>query len=143
MALDEEKGLTPLEVQYSSRIPANAAGKPYWVVQGEATLVDRQTYAGNKDRDAQPFWSQPRRFIIPAFTCPLETLLERGMDGLLRPPDLQPGPPTRFEPVTLYAEDIPAAAEFIVMAIEAGRKDKLSQLLFSLKLSNPGLWILP
>jgi hypothetical protein len=43
----------------------------------------------------------------------------------------------------MHLEDVSAAAEFIVMAIEAGRKDKLKELDFSLKLSTPVLWILP
>ena len=143
MALDDEKGLASLEVQYSSAGPPGAQGKPFWVVEGEAALQQRQTYSGNQDRSAQAFWSQPRRFFIPAFTSPLETLLNLGTNFLLQPPDLQPGPPVRFDPVTLYAEDVPAAAEFILMAVEAGRKDKLKELNFSLKLSSPCLWILP
>lgn len=40
-------------------------------------------------------------------------------------------------------EDIQPVAEFVVMAIEAGRKDMLKNLRFTLKLSLPSLWILP
>ena len=36
-------------------------------------------------------------------------------------PPLKPGPAVKFEPVTLSMEDIQPVAEFIVMAIEAGR----------------------
>jgi hypothetical protein len=113
------------------------------VVEGEMTPLQRHTYSGNQDRESQAFWSRPRRFLIPAFTCSLETLLTLGTNSLLHPPDLQPGPPAAFEPVTLSSEDVPAAAEFVVMAIEAGRKDKLREFNFSLKLSTPCLWILP
>jgi hypothetical protein len=143
MALNDEKGLASTEVQYATGIPLNGQGKPFWVVEGEAALQGRQTYSGNQDREAQKFWSRPRSFIIPAFTCSLETLLCLGTNYLIQPPDLQPGPPARFEPVTLYAEDVPAAAEFILVAIEAGRKDKLKEVNFSLKLTSPCLWILP
>ena len=62
---------------------------------------------------------------------------------LLNPPDMTPGEPTPFEPVTLYRGDVRAAAEFIVMAIEAGRKDKLKSIEFELELASPALWILP
>jgi hypothetical protein len=47
---------------------------------------------------------------------------------LLQPPALQPGSPARFEPATLALDDLQATAEFIVMAIEASRKDKLKQV---------------
>jgi len=56
---------------------------------------------------------------------------------------LSSGPATPFEAVTLKREDLSAAAEFIVMAIEAGRKDKIKRIDFELKLSKPVLWILP
>jgi hypothetical protein len=143
MALSDEKGLSPMDVQFAGTIPPDAQGKPFWVVEGQAALLQRQTYSGNQDREAQQFWIRPRSFFIPAFTCTLEIRLSLGIDYLVRPPDLQPGPPARFEPVTLYAEDVPAAAEFILVAIEASRKDKLKELDFTLKLSNPCLWILP
>jgi hypothetical protein len=143
MALHDEHGLSPMEVQYAAGIPPNGSGKPFWMVEGEAALQQRHTYAGDQDRAAQMFWIRPRSFFIPAFTCSLETLLSLGTNYLLQPPEPQSGPPARFEPVTLYAEDVPAAAEFILVAIEAGRKDRLKKLDFSLKLSNPCLWILP
>ncbi len=142
MSLDEEKGLLPLEVQYSANIAPNAVGKPYWVVESQVTL-QRETFSGNQDREAESFWSQPHTFFIPAYKTSLETMLAQGMSLLRQPPLLQPGPAARFEPVVLYAEDVLPAAEFIIMAIEAERKDKLKSVNFSLKLSTPCLWILP
>jgi hypothetical protein len=56
---------------------------------------------------------------------------------------LQPGTAARFEPVTLALEDVKPLAEFIIMALEAGRKDKLRDIQFSLEMSPPVLWILP
>ena len=47
------------------------------------------------------------------------------------------------ETVIMHLEDVTAATEFVIMAIEAGRKDKLKELDISLKLSTPVLWILP
>jgi hypothetical protein len=40
-------------------------------------------------------------------------------------------------------KDVAAAAEFIVVAIEAGRPDRLKKVDFQLKLTQPTLWILP
>jgi hypothetical protein len=144
LSLDEEKGLVPLEVHYAAGIPANTRGKPFWIAEGQVSM-QRDTYgsSGKDTKATQQFWSQPRRFFIPAFSAPLETLLGFGMQLLRQPPDLQAGSTAEFEPVILYLEDVKAAAEFIVVAIEAGRKDKVKQVEFTLQLSEPALWILP
>ena len=142
--LDEEKGLAPLEVQFAAGIPENKKGKPFWVAEGQVSL-QRKSYgsSGRQSGEAQRFWSQPRCFFVPAFECSLESLLSKGVELLIKPPDLQPGPGAAFEPVVLWHEDVSAAAEFIVMAVEAGRSDKVKEIDFSLQLSTPVLWILP
>jgi hypothetical protein len=142
MLLDGETGLQPLEVQYSAEIPANAQGKPYWSAEGRVSL-QRLTYAGNQERESQQFWGQPRRFFIPAYSISLQELLTQGMGLLRQPPALQPGPPASFQAVTLPAADVRSTAEFIVMAVEAERKDDLKEIRFDLELEPPILWILP
>jgi hypothetical protein len=142
LVLDEEQGLAPLTVHYSAQIMRGATGKPFWTALGSLTL-QRETFAGDKDRDAERFWSQPRRFFVPAFECPLETQLSLGNQMLLQPPDLQGGPAAAFEAVTVGPEDVKALAEFIAMTIEAGRDDKLREVRFTLDLAEPELWILP
>lgn len=144
LVLDEEKGLGLLEVNYAAGIPANDLGRPYWVVDGQVTL-SRQAYSGGRreSEEAATFWSVLRRFFIPAFNISLENLLSDATQRLLSPPALQPGPPARFHPATLAVANIQPVADFIVMAIEAGRKDKLKKVDFSVQLSTPVLWILP
>ncbi len=140
--LDDERGLQALEVFYAASLPPNTAGNPYWVADGQVSL-QRETFGSSKEKDAQQFWSQPRRFFIPAYRAPLESLLSQAATMLLNPPAVQPGAATRFEPVTLDLRDVTAAAEFIVVAIEAGRSDRLKKIDFQLNLSKPVLWILP
>jgi hypothetical protein len=140
--LDDEQGLQPLDIYYDNNLAQNATGKPYWVADGQVTL-QRETFGSSKNNDAQLFWSQPRRLLIPAYRAPLETLLSQATDLLLNSPKLQAGPNARFEPVTMAMQDITAAAEFIIVAIEAGRSDRLKKVDFQLKLSKPALWILP
>ena len=103
----------------------------------------RETYSGKETSEAERFWSQPRRFFVPASSLSLENVLQLGVALLLQPPTLAPGPAARFEPVTLSGRDILPTAEFIVMAVEANRKDKLKKLEFSLQLSAPVMWVLP
>ena len=142
MLLDDEKGLQPLNISYAANVSPNAIGKPYWVAEGKVTL-QRETYGSAKNNEAQQFWAQPRRFFIPASRASLEELLSRATNLLLNPPSLQTGAVARFEPVTLDIRDVTAAAEFLVVSIEAGRPDRLKKIDFTLQLSPPALWILP
>jgi hypothetical protein len=142
MRLDEDRGLVELAVNFASGIPNGARGKPFWVADGSVAL-QRETFSGNQSREADQFWSQPRRFYVPAYALPLEDLLAAGTALLLRPPTVQPGTAASFEPVVLPVEDVHATVEFIIMAVEAGRKDMLKNTQLSLTLSDPVLWVLP
>jgi hypothetical protein len=143
-SLDTQQGLQPLQVYYAASIPATAQGKPYWVVDGQVNM-HRQVYrsSGRSAQESEAFWRSSRRFFIPAFSSPLDALLAQAGSLLLQPPAIQAGPPVRFAPVTLALEDIRPTAEFIVMAVEAGRADMVKEIQFDLKLSTPALWILP
>jgi hypothetical protein len=146
LLLDEAapRGLTALDVQYGSGIDPARKGKPFWVVDGSVQL-QRSTFSSIADKagEARQLWSQPRRFFIPAFEIPLQTLAELGPRMLLNPPVLQAAPAVLFEPVTLSPADLPALAEFIVLAIEANRSDMLKQVQIKVSLSKPVLWVLP
>jgi hypothetical protein len=144
MSLDYAKGLRPLQVYYTAGITPGSMGKPYWVADGQVEIKRRESYgsAGQALQDAQRLWSKPQRFFLPAYASTLEALLVRASALLIQPPALQAGPSAPFEAVTLASEDIQQGAEFIVMAIEAGRKDKLKSVDFSLKLGEAALWIL-
>jgi len=145
MSLDEENGLIPQLVYYSADIPPDTPGKPYWVAEGQVDL-QRASYGSDKGQreEAQRFWSQPRRFFLPAYQATLEQLLGQGIKHLVQPPHLtEAETPVGFAPITMDIRDVRKAAEFLVVAIEAARPDKLKELTFDLKLSPPNLWILP
>jgi hypothetical protein len=142
MMLDEKVGLEKLWLYYQAGFTADQVGKPYWVAEGRVQ-VSRQTYSGNKTPEAQGFWAEKRQFFIPAFHLPLENLLETGVRLLRNPPKLEIGPIARFEPVILPRRDMRAVAEFIVMAVEADRQDKLREVQLSVELAEPVMWILP
>lgn len=145
LILDEEIGLVPQEIHYSEKIPDNATGQPFWVVEGQVG-VSRQTYTGlgKKTKDAEKFWSKPRRFFIPAFSCSLDELTSIGRLAITSQPELKSGSTTPFKPVTQMKEDLQVLAEFIVIAVEAHRHDKVKQVIIeSIKLGEPELWILP
>lgn len=140
--LDEASGLTALEINYAANLSPNTSGKPFWVTEGRVAL-ERETFGSARSDEAQRFWSQPHRFMIPAFRAPLDTLLTISTNLLLNPLNPQPGPAARFEPVVMSKEDVKPAVEFIIIAVEANRSDRLKQISFTLELSQPMLWILP
>ena len=149
LLLDEDHGLEKLEVHFSTAIPPNAAGKPFWVAEGTVTLT-RETYdsRGSRNNDALAFWAGTRLFFVPAFATNLEQLLSIGASLVKNPPVLESADEriaagTRFDPVVLPMQDVRSAADFIVVAIEAERKDKLKVIEHTLELSYPVLWILP
>jgi hypothetical protein len=144
LLLDEERGLSALEVHFAAGIAAGTRGYPFWVAEGRVT-IHRATYrsSGKARQESQRQWGAPRRFFLPAFDCPLDAAISTGTSMLLNPPDLQAGPPVDFAAATLSPQDMPALAEFIVVALEAERRDKIKQIDLSLDLDEPELWVLP
>jgi hypothetical protein len=142
LLLADEKGLAAVEVHFSAGIPAGGKGRPFWAADGQARLT-RQVYKGDASREMLAFWQDPRRFFIPAFELGLEDLVRTAVGLLMQPPDVRAGSPAAFAPVTVLPGDVQALAEFVVLSIEAGRKDDLRELGMELQLGEPQLWILP
>ncbi|GAB4581335.1 MAG: hypothetical protein Fur0022_40820 [Anaerolineales bacterium] len=144
LMLDEVKGVASQAFHFAAGIQPGKKGSPFWVVGGNLRL-NRQTYASfsKKDDEAAAFWSVPRQFFIPAYACTLEAMVEAGVALLRNPPRLSEGGPAPFLPVTVAPQDIYPLAEFIVLAIEAERKDNIKQIDYSLELRTPELWVLP
>lgn len=134
--------LRPLALHFAAGLAPNKPGRPFWVAEGRVS-VQRETYSGNQSAQAQESWSRPQRFFVPAFACPLETLVNVGAQYLRQPPALQPGEPAPFQPVTLAASDVQAMTEFVVVGLEAERKDQLKSVRVNVQLGTPELWVLP
>jgi len=142
LLLSDEKGFTPLDFHYAADIPAGAIGKPFWIAAGKVD-IHRTTYHGDSSGEMRTFWQIPHRFFIPAYELPLEAGITQGVNLLRQPPVLNPGSPAKFAPITVPPEDIRPLAEFIILSIEAERKDDLKTVEFQLQLEEPQLWVLP
>lgn len=143
LVLSDDRGLLPQVVHYSAGIPANTQGKPIWVAPGQVTL-QRETFQGNETPDMQQFWAQSRWFFIPAYSLALDQLAETGVRLLRQPLALQEvTTPAPFLPVTVHPEDVRPLAEYVLLSVEAERRDQLRTLSFTLQLGQPDLWILP
>ena len=145
LLLEEDHGLAYLTINYSTAIKPNAAGRPFWACAGHV-FVERETFSGGSERieqEAQDYWREGRQFFIPAYTAPLEDLLAQALQLLQHPPEPSQGSPAAFAPVVLSPTDLTAAAELVVLAVEASRKDKLRFAQVKVVLESPSLWILP
>jgi hypothetical protein len=141
LLLQEDGGLVAQEIFFSVGLAQGGRGLPYWVAEGRAQL-QRQTYKGNRSKEMQAFWQAPRRFFVPAYELPLQQVLEIGAYLLRQPPGLQAGSQAAFAPVVVPPSDVRPLAEFILLGIEAERKDALRSLQFELTLSEAQLWVL-
>ena len=139
-----EAGLAPLAVNWAAPRPGatDLRWLPFWVFTGTVTFMRRENYGGRSEPDK--LWSGPRRFYIPAFPAPLQQMETLGADLTKQQIPLRPGPPMgALQNCTLFPADARLAAEFVVLTIEADRKDKLKGVEFRLDLNEPEMWVLP
>ncbi len=138
-----ESATRALDVFFSNAIQPGQKGRPFWVASGQVTLTERQTYKGDEGRAAREFWGAPHLFYVPAWETSLDEVISMGVSLLLHPQRLEPGSHTPFLPVVTAPADVRALVEFMVISIEADRRDALKTVLYDLKLEPLQLWILP
>jgi hypothetical protein len=147
LLLSEEKGVVPLTIHFSADLLPTGKGRPFWVVSGQVALQRRIFGGGDQSQQAQEYWRSPHWFFVPAFNLALDQMVDWGMRFLQQPPMLKAGAsgttPPSFLPVTLMPGDLQPMVEFIVMGVEAARKDKVKEIQLAIKLDQPELWIIP
>ena len=142
--IDEKQplGLAQMDIHFADGIQSGQRGRPFWVGQGIVT-IQRETYSGNENRQALEFWQKPHTFFVPAYTCSLELMITQGIQMFKEPVSMMQGQVCQFEPITLLFEDVRPMVEFIIMGIEAERRDMLKTVSLQLNLASPSLWIIP
>jgi len=139
-----DTGLSPLTV-YWMAAPLNAKPESWramWIFNGQVRFQQRENWQRAADPDA--LWQRPVRFYVPAYACPLEHLEKLGAELTRKQVILPVGPALgALKGVTLLPADASAAAEFIVLTVEAERKDKIKAINFTLQFGPADLWVLP
>ncbi len=138
-----ECGTQPLQMFFSKALPQGQPGHPFWVARAQVSITRRDTYSGNESRAANEFWGQPRLFYIPAWEATLDDTLRLGVSLLKNPQRMEPGSPGPFLPVVTPPGDVRALAEFLLVSIEADRRDALKTIDFTMQLETPQLWVMP
>ena len=120
---------------------------PFWLFNGQVNIRKRETQGrGSSNKDSQKTWEVLHRFFVPAWDLSVHTAQNVGTKLTLRQPEMQIiGQPAEVQlvPAIVSAEDALMLLEFIVLAIEARRKDWLKNLIFDLDVGEPELMALP
>jgi len=140
-----DDGLAPLDVNWAAAKEKASAVRwlPFWVFDGAVTFSRRKSF-GLLQHGPDKLWEARRRFYVPAFSASLEQLETLGADLTRKQVQLKADRPAGgLNGCVMFPQDARQAIEFIVLTIEAERKDKLREVDFSLDLSQPDLWVLP
>jgi hypothetical protein len=138
LLLEEDVGLKLNPVHFAR---GDGAPKPFWVAEGRVTIRRRETYGRSSGGD--PRWAGPVRFVLPAFACTVDEAVAWGVRWLARGPQLEEASRGPLEGVTRLPGELTPLAHFVVLTIEADRKDQLEAFDFTVDLEAPQLWVLP
>ena len=121
---------------------------PFWVFQGLVKIRRRETQGrSRKDKKrSEALWGVQRQLYVPAWDLDMTVSQDIGSKMIQDQPELtfinQPQD-ARFIPAIVKPNDAKKLLEFIVLAIEARRRDWLKNLEFSLDVGEPEMWALP
>jgi hypothetical protein len=146
-----EGGPARIEVRFSgprSPMPPETNWLPYWIFDGKVQITGRSTQGGSRDaaQDSAAFWAAPRRLYVPAWSQPVEAAIDLGKTMIEQQPsllDLERPPKPAMKAAVLFADEALKLLEFIVLTIEAQRRDWLRDLTFTLEMGPAQLWALP
>ena len=136
-------GLAPLTVRWANtKAGANAKWYPFWSFTGAVRFARRDSFGGRSEPDK--LWNESQQFFIPAYAATLQELEVIGAELLKKRLNPVSGPAAgQLPPVAVFPDDARHAAEFVVLTIEADRRDKLKVVEFTIQASEPELWVLP
>jgi hypothetical protein len=140
--LDEGADLQPVEVHFAkAREGTEVRWLPFWVTSVRVQILERESYGRNQPPDER--WASPQQFVLPAFDTLPEEAGAWGARFLREPVRMEAGPIGILSGVTVTPEEAQALAEFVVLTIEAERRDKIKSLRALLDFGPAELWCLP
>lgn len=120
---------------------------PFWVYDAQVFILRRETQGGRSaEKEAQKYWSQPRRLYVPVWEQDLAEAHALANELLEDQPVFQPYPPPAavpFQPVVLSSEDARKLLDLIIVSVEAERRDWMEDLEYKVELQGQQLWLLP
>lgn len=145
----DQNGVRAANVRFA--LPKNADERtatwlPFWVYQGRVQVLKRETQ-GRSDRQASELqWANPLRMYVPAWDISMQVAQEVGSRLIQRPPVttfVERPEGAYMDPAVVSPEDALRLLEFIILAVEARRKDWLKSFDFRIEAGEPELWAMP
>jgi hypothetical protein len=143
----------PQEMTVRYAVPGNkaASGKrwfPFWVFEGWVRILRRETQGGSSSgqKESEKFWGASRRLYVPAWDLDLHNAQEIGSQLIQEQPEIRfvdIPEKTQLIAATVTPKDAGKLLEFVILAIEARRRDWLKDLEFDLEIKDPELWGMP
>lgn len=121
---------------------------PMWVYYGRVNITSRKTQGSNKRalKESQAFWGEPRTLYVPAWDMSIPEARELGSELVVNQMPLRAlaeRPQAPLVAANISFEDARKLLEFVVLTIEAKRKDWMRSLEFSIETPPPTLWGVP
>lgn len=148
----DENGVQPTAVSFIQPTQPDQVTHwlPFWVMEAQVEIKKRETQGRNKDaeKEAGEMWAKPRLLYTPAWDLPVPQARQLGGSLVVRQPRLQPlatrPRDVRLTTAVLTAADAQKFLTFIVLTIEAERKDWLKDLKFQIiPRKKAELWAIP
>lgn len=121
---------------------------PFWVFEGRVNIRRRGTQGGSRSgrKESEKLWGSPRRLYVPAWDLDLHNAQDIGSQLIQEQPDVQfmeQPENVQLKSTTVTPKDARKLLEFVILAIEARRRDWLKELEFDLEINDPELWSMP
>jgi hypothetical protein len=150
-----QSGIKAIDVKYAA--PSSTTVEtwlPLWVYSGKVNIKRRESQGGSKgaDKEAAQLWGSVQRLFVPAWQESAHQAREIGSQFVVRQPVFETIAPTEtmalpesmvLQEAIITPEDGLKLLDFIVLSLEAGRKDWLEDLQFEIQTMGHELWAIP
>lgn len=144
-----QNGLRIIAVSYAAPAADRVdAWLPFWLFDGRVNMQRRQSQGRSKgaDKDAAHLWGAPRRLYAPAWNTRASQARQIGSRLVQQQIQFQPieqPPDALITEAIITPEDALKLLDFIVLTIEANRKDDLKEISYQIEAGQPQLWAVP
>ena len=144
-----QSGIKAIDVQYAAPSSNEVeAWLPMWVFKGKVNIKRRESQGSSKgaDKDAAKLWGAVNRLFAPAWQEPVQQARGIGSQFTVKQPRFESFEPTDdmlMQEAIVTPEDGLKLLDFIVLSLEADRKDWLEDLQFEIKTTGHELWAIP
>lgn len=144
-----QNGLREIEAIYAAPSSNQVdSWLPFWVFDGRVNLQRRDSQGRSKgaDKDAAQMWGAPRRLFAPAWNTKAGQARQIGSSLIQNQPTFQPieqPPGAQMTEAIITPDDALKLLDFIVLTIEAKRKDDLKNINYTIEAGSPKLWAIP